>query len=69
MALIEAYRGLDRVSTTINNAFMVDKVWSASRVDEEWQIEQWGSDEEAMAVSEKKYNDFKIGCEFYQISL
>ena len=53
----------------INNAFMVDQVWSASRVDEEWQIEQWGSDEEAMAVSEKKYNDFKIGCEFYQISL
>ena len=53
----------------VNNAFMVDQVWSASRVDEEWQIEQWGSDEEAMAASEKKYNDFKIGCEFYQISL
>jgi len=52
----------------VEKAFTADQVWSASRIDEEWQIEQWGSDEEATATSGKKYNDFKIGCEFFQLS-
>ena len=43
---------------------MVDQVWSASRVDEEWQIEQWGSDEEAMAVSEKNIMTLKLDVNF-----
>ena len=52
----------------IEKAFTADQVWSASRLDEEWQIEHWGSDEEAMTTSEKKHHDFKIGCEFFQLS-
>lgn len=52
----------------VEKAFTADQVWSASRIDEEWQIEQWGSDEEAMTTSEKKHHDFKIGCEFFQLS-
>ncbi len=52
----------------VEKAFTADQVWSASRIDEEWQIEQWGSDEEATANSGKKYHDFKIGCEFFQLS-
>ena len=52
----------------VEKAFTADQVWSASRIDEEWQIEQWGSDEEATATSGKKYHDFKIGCEFFQLS-
>jgi len=52
----------------IEKAFTVDQVWSASRIDEEWQVEQWGSDEEAMTTSEKKHHDFKIGCEFFELS-
>mgnify|MGYP001368705962 FL=1 len=52
----------------VEKAFTADQVWSASRIDEEWQIEQWGSDEEAMATSEKKHHDFKVGCKFFQLS-
>ena len=51
----------------VEKAFTADQIWLASQVDEEWQIEQWGSDEEAVASSKNKYSDFKIGCEFFQI--
>ena len=33
-------------------------VWSASRVDELWQIEQWGADEEAEEVAALKEQAF-----------
>lgn len=34
------------------------KLWAASRLDEEWQIEQWGADEEAAEVAELKKQAF-----------
>ena len=33
--------------------------WAASRVDEEWQIAQWGRDAEAEAVAERRRQDFQ----------
>jgi len=44
------------------------EAWSLSRLDEDWQIEQWGSDEEAEAVAEKKKTDFLNAAKFYQLS-
>lgn len=31
-----------------------DEIWHLSRLDEEWQIEQWGADEDAAAMAETK---------------
>ncbi|MEM8577986.1 MAG: ATP12 family protein [Pseudomonadota bacterium] len=35
-----------------------DALWQTSRLDELWQIEQWGADEEAEAVAARKKGDF-----------
>jgi len=35
-----------------------DALWQTSRLDELWQIEQWGADEEAEAVAARKKADF-----------
>ncbi|MBL4806869.1 MAG: ATPase [Rhodobacteraceae bacterium] len=34
------------------------QAWTLSRVDEDWQIEQWGTDDEAQALAESKLADF-----------
>lgn len=36
----------------------LDELWLRSRVDELWQAEQWGQDDEAMAVAEVKKGEF-----------
>lgn len=36
-----------------------DRAWHLSRVDEDWQIEQWGDDEEASEAAAVKYAQFK----------
>ena len=45
--------------------FEIDRVWSLSRVDELWQIEQWGEDEEALEHAEIKKNAFLHACDFF----
>ncbi|MDG1738493.1 MAG: ATP12 family protein [Paracoccaceae bacterium] len=35
-----------------------EALWEKSRVDERWQAEQWGEDDEAMEVEAKKKNEF-----------
>lgn len=39
-------------------AFTPDEAWTASRVDEEWQIAQWGEDAEAAAFAARKRASF-----------
>ena len=34
------------------------ELWRLSRIDEIWQAEQWGEDEEALEIAQKKENDF-----------
>ena len=41
-------------------------LWEASRVDEIWQFEQWGADEEAAEAAEIKKNAFLHATEFYR---
>lgn len=41
------------------------EAWALSRLDETWQAEQWGADEEAEEIAEKKQGEFQLACEIY----
>ena len=43
-------------------------IWRASRIDEDYQIEQWGEDEEAAEVAERKRQDFLNAYRFLELS-
>lgn len=43
-----------------------EAIWAASRIDEHWQIEQWGADEEAEAVAALKKQAFIEASSFLQ---
>lgn len=51
------------------NALEVEKAWLLSRVDEHWQIAQWGADEEAAAAEMIKRQAFLDAARFYRFSL
>jgi len=42
--------------------------WSLSRIDEDWQIEQWGEDEQATEVAARKYGEFAHAMRFWTLS-
>ena len=44
------------------------ELWDRSRVDEDWQIEQWGEDDEAAAQSALKRQAFLDANRFFQLS-
>ncbi len=46
----------------------LEALWRASRIDESWQQEQWGSDEEAEEVARKKECDFFNAKRFHDLS-
>jgi chaperone required for assembly of F1-ATPase len=41
------------------------EAWALSRLDESWQAEQWGVDEEAEEIANKKQREFELACEIY----
>lgn len=45
----------------------IEELWTASRVDELWQQEQWGEDEEAMEMAEYKKAAFLHASEFMRL--
>ena len=45
-----------------------NEIWRISRLDELWQIEQWGDDDEAQAVAETKETAFLHAKRFYDLS-
>lgn len=45
-----------------------EHLWEISRIDETWQEEQWGKDEEALATAAKKQNDFLQAMRFHDLS-
>jgi chaperone required for assembly of F1-ATPase len=45
-------------------ALTPDQAWAAVSVDEHWQFEQWGADEEAEAALENRRRDFFAGAKF-----
>jgi len=46
----------------------VDVLWHASRVDEQWQEDQWGEDDEATEVANLKRESFLHAADFYLVS-
>lgn len=42
-----------------------DALWQASRIDEDWQIEQWGEDEDAAALTAGRRTAFLNAARFY----
>lgn len=57
-SLIIALAALDRFDTP-------QALWQASRIDEDWQIEQWGTDEEAAALNAGRRRAFLDAARFY----
>ncbi|MCR9107863.1 ATP12 family protein [Marivita sp. XM-24bin2] len=45
----------------------IDELWSASRVDEDWQQEQWGEDEEAVEMAKHKQAAFLHAFDFLRL--
>jgi chaperone required for assembly of F1-ATPase len=45
-----------------------DHAWSLSRIDEAWQIAQWGEDEEAAKMEAAKRQGFFDAARFYRLS-
>jgi chaperone required for assembly of F1-ATPase len=45
-----------------------ETLWATSRIDEAWQAERWGADEEATAVAERKAGEFLQAVRFYRLS-
>ncbi len=44
-----------------------DEAWALSRIDEAWQIEQWGEDEDAAAMEAHKRTAFHAASRFYAL--
>lgn len=57
-SLIIALAALDRFDTP-------QALWQVSRIDEDWQIEQWGADEEAAALTAGRRRAFLDAAAFY----
>ena len=51
------------------DAIAVTDAWAASRIDEQWQIEQWGEDETAAAAEKTKETAFVDAARFYQFTI
>lgn len=54
---------------TIHGARSPDEAWQLSRVDETWQEEQWGRDEEAAEVAEVKRGEYLHAAYFHALSM
>lgn len=44
-----------------------DALFDLSRIDESWQVEQWGEDEEATEIAQKKRGEFTHAHRFYEL--
>ena len=52
----------------MKNALSVTEAWALSRIDEHWQIEQWGEDEEAAEGEKVKQSAFEDAARFFILS-
>jgi len=73
---IAAFHDLVALSGSLILAFAVTEgrlspaeAWAASRIDEDWQAEQWGRDDEAEALSESRRWAFHQAATFWQVAL
>ena len=52
--------------SVIKGFLNVNSAWDASQVDENWQIEHWGSDVAAKATNEEKRTSFILAAQFFK---
>ena len=79
VAALDAFRlaGLSPLTTiggslvaalgVLEGAFIPVAAWQAVSVDEQWQLEQWGSDAEAEAALENRRRDFMAAARFLEL--
>ena len=44
-----------------------EALWQASRIDEDWQVEQWGEDDEAAATAARRHRAFLDAARFFAV--
>jgi chaperone required for assembly of F1-ATPase len=52
---------------TIHRMQAVESIWAASRIDESWQIEQWGRDDQAEVLEKQKFQSFVNAEQFFRL--
>lgn len=52
----------------IEKHLTAEQGWAVSRLDEEWQLEKWGEDEDARALESIKRQSFYDAAKFYQMA-
>lgn len=53
----------------IKEVWSLTEIWQKSRIDEIFQAEKWGEDDEALAQAQQKYTDFCAAFIFYHASI
>ncbi len=53
---------------TIHGFRSVARTWEASRIDEAWQIEQWGDDAEARAAEKDRFSSFRSAANYHELA-
>ena len=48
-------------------AFGLEKAWAAASLDDQWQLDQWGEDAEAVAALANRRRDFEAGARFLDL--
>jgi chaperone required for assembly of F1-ATPase len=51
----------------VRHRLTADEAWALGRIDETWQIEQWGDDEEAAELAARKRADFLQADRFFAL--
>ena len=51
----------------LEKAMIAEEAWEAVTIDDRWQLEQWGSDEEAEAALENRRRDFIAAARFLEL--
>ncbi|MEO5774794.1 MAG: ATP12 family protein [Sphingomicrobium sp.] len=53
--------------SVLEHAFTAESAWAAVSIDEQWQLEQWGSDAEAELALENRRKDFLVAARFLEL--
>ena len=56
------------LSPVAHGRLSADEAWTLSRLDENWQIAQWGEDEEAAEMTRTKAASFLSAAQLYAVS-
>jgi chaperone required for assembly of F1-ATPase len=65
--LVEIGGSLVAALALVEGAITPDQAWDAVSIDERWQIEQWGADEEAEQAIENRRRDFLAATRFLEL--